>query len=186
MAKAARKSEKSRRGGSTFIGILIGLVLGLFIALAVAWYINKLPNPFKEKAGSPKATVPAYPGREPPKVSAPTPAPDKAGAPVKDASVNDATKAADAADKKSTPGGKETFFLQAGSFQNAPDADQMKARLALLGLEAQVQARTIPDKGVWHRVRVGPYTDVDEVNRVRSVLQQNNIESALVKVREGE
>lgn len=188
MARSDKKSDKSRakRSGSTFIGFLFGLVMGLFIALAVAWYINKLPNPFKDKAAPPKATAPVYPGQAP-KVTAPTPTPDKAAIPAKD-TAKSAEPAADKSvtDKKSTASGRETFFLQAGSFQQAPDAEQMKARLALLGLEAQIQTRTIPDKGVWHRVRVGPYTDVDEVNRVRSVLQQNNIESALVKVREGE
>ena len=44
-----RSGGRGAPGGSTFIGILIGLVLGLAIALGVAWYINKLPNPFREK-----------------------------------------------------------------------------------------------------------------------------------------
>jgi hypothetical protein len=33
---------------------------------------------------------------------------------------------------------------------------------------------------------MGPYTSMDELNRVRGVLQQNHIDSALVKVREGD
>jgi cell division protein FtsN len=67
-----------------------------------------------------------------------------------------------------------------------PDADNMKARLALMGLEASVQSRDLGEKGVWHRVRVGPYRDVEELNRVRGVLKQNGIDAALVKVRENE
>ena len=47
------KTRGSDRKGSTFVGILIGLVLGLSIALAVAWYINKMPNPFKERPQAP-------------------------------------------------------------------------------------------------------------------------------------
>jgi cell division protein FtsN len=184
MAKSARKSEKSpaRRGGSTFLGILIGLVLGLFIALGVAWYINKLPRPWSAKA--------------PPK-AAPLPYSTKDSAPASKAPIAQPTQPAETAlpkdsaapvvvEKKSTPAARETFFLQTGSFQSAPEADNLKARLALLGLEATIQERNLPEKGVWHRVRVGPYTDVDELNRVRDVLKQNNIDVALVKVREPE
>lgn len=189
MAKPAKKNEKpaARRGGSTFIGILIGLVLGLFIALAVAWYINKLPNPFKEKSPPQKATVPAYPTKDSaaaPKITAP----DKPVAKDTPAKADSTPSTADqaAADKKSTPGTRETFFVQTGSFQNAAEAESLKAKLALLGLEATLQTRTLPEKGVWHRVRLGPYTDVEEVNRIRDVLKQNNIDAALVKVRDAE
>ena len=202
MRKLATQSAKSakRGGGSTFIGILIGLVLGLTIALGVAWYINKLPNPFREKPQAPATPVP-------PKVETPAPPaipavaksePSKEPAEslkAKDAVADKDKKAqeppakGDAAEKaseKSTPAGKETFFLQTGSFQNAPDADSLKARLALLGIEAAIQTRALPEKGVWHRVRVGPYADVEELNRVRGVLTQNGIETALVKVREAD
>jgi cell division protein FtsN len=78
----------------------------------------------------------------------------------------------------------ETFFLQAGAFQNAPDADQRKAQLALLGVEATVQTTVMPDKTVWHRVRVGPYAAIEEINRVRDVLKQGGIETTLIKARD--
>ena len=184
--------------GSTFIGLLIGLVLGLTIALGVAWYINKLPNPFKEKERAPlspvveappapKSTAPLEPVKDT-KAESRTAESSAASDKPKEAPVKaeSSTPEKAAAETKSTPAAKETFFLQTGSFQSAPDADNLKASLALLGLEATIQTRTLPEKGVWHRVRVGPYTDVEELNRVRSVLKQNNIETALVKVREAE
>ena len=186
MAKSSKKSEKKypRRGGSTFIGILIGLVLGLVIALGVAWYINKLPNPFRDKSSPPKAVPPPYPAKDSataPKVTAPDkPAPKEPVA--KDTGTADQAST----DKKSTSGARETFFVQAGSFQSAAEAEGLKARLALLGLEATLQTRNLPDKGVWHRVRLGPYTDVEELNRIRDALKQNNIDAALVKVRDAE
>ena len=190
MLKHPSKSEKynAGRGGSTFIGILIGLVLGLAIALGVAWYINKLPNPFREKAQAPLPPRfdPSVPkAAEPPSVVSDKP---KLTAQEMLTKGEGATAPVDkaAAEKLSTPLAKEAFFLQMGSFQNAPDADNLKARLALLGLEAAIQTRTLPEKGVWHRVRVGPYTDVEELNRVREVLKQNSIETALVKVREAD
>lgn len=186
MARSNKKRENTstRGSGSTFIGFLIGLITGLFIALILAWYINKLPNPFRERAAAPaKVTPPMYPGKEPPKVAAP--APEKPRPATAD-TVEKSTKDKTAEEKKSTAPPRETFFLQAGSFQNSAEADSLKGQLALLGLEAVVQSRNVADKGVWHRVRVGPYDNMEEINRVRGILQQNNIDSALVKVREGE
>jgi len=54
----------------------------------------------------------------------------------------------------------------------------------LLGIEARIQTATLPDKGVWHRVRVGPYTNVEELGRTRETLKQNGVETTLIKVRE--
>ena len=86
----------------------------------------------------------------------------------------------------STTTGREAFFLQAGAFQNAPDADNLKARLALLGVEANIETTAVPDKGVWHRVRIGPYTSVEELNRARDSLKQNGVQTTLIKLREPE
>ena len=88
------------------------------------------------------------------------------------------------AQQKPSAQAKESFFLQAGAFQNAPDADNLKARLALMGMGATVQTITLADKGVWHRVRVGPYTTVDDLNRARDTLKQSGIDTTLIKVRE--
>jgi len=79
---------------------------------------------------------------------------------------------------------QERFFLQAGAFQNAQDADNLKARLALLGLEAIIQTANLGDKGIWHRVRLGPFDDADTLTRVRSQLAGSGIEAAPIKVRD--
>lgn len=183
----APKKRSSGRGGSMLVGILIGLLLGLSIALGVAWYINKIPNPFEKKA-----QAPATPKADPPKAApVPVPAADKDKGPrftFPDILKGDggAEKQPRDAEKKSTAAPKEAFFLQAGSFQNAPDADNLKARLALVGVEASIQTTHLPEKGVWHRVRVGPYADVEELNRIRAILKQNGVDAALVKVREAD
>ena len=78
----------------------------------------------------------------------------------------------------------DAYFLQAGSFQNPADADNMKAKLALLGLEASVEPISLPDKGVWYRVRLGPYVSVDEINRMRTQLAQNGVEASLIKLKD--
>jgi cell division protein FtsN len=178
--------------GSLLLGILIGLVLGLGIALAVAWYINRVPSPFIGRQ-------PPVAKSEPPRTVSGPPAVrdgDKGAKtvdarprfdfykilpgneePATDQQVRDAQKAPSSA-------AKEAFFLQAGAFQNAADADGLKARLALLGIEATIQTTSLPDKGVWHRVRVGPYTRVEELTRARDTLKQNGVDTSLIKVRE--
>ncbi|MFZ2854683.1 MAG: SPOR domain-containing protein, partial [Rhodocyclaceae bacterium] len=75
---------------------------------------------------------------------------------------------------------KEPLFLQAGSFQNAGDADNQKARLAMAGAEAAIQQVMVQDK-VWFRVRLGPFNKMDELNRMRSDLAKQGIEANVVK-----
>jgi cell division protein FtsN len=192
---AARGRGARRNGSSLLLGILVGLVLGLAVALGVAWYINKMPSPFATKS-----TPPAPPA----KVESVKPTPPKASKAEEPVSTTDEKprfdfykilpgteeptqdKAVKEQPKGSTTAAKETFFLQAGSFQNASDADNMKARLALLGVEAAIETTTLPDKGVWHRVRVGPYTSVEELNRTRDTLKQNGVQTTLIKAREPE
>lgn len=192
MSKDYKAPARPRTGGrgsgsSMLAGILIGLVLGLGIALAVAWYINKMPSPFSSK------------GQQTSKSETSKPAPQTARVDDKSSKADDAKprfdfykilpgedaeKQAKDAQKGSTAAGKETFFLQAGAFQNAPDADNLKARLALLGVEAAIETGNVPDKGVWHRVRIGPYTSVEELNRTRETLKQNGVQTTLIKQRD--
>jgi cell division protein FtsN len=182
--KTTRKTSGGRSGsGSLMLGILIGLLLGLSLALGIAWYINKLPNPFVNRPNPPqKAEAVPPPPAEKAKSAETKPRFDFYK--ILPGSEEPAAEAPrkESPPKESTAKGKGTFFLQVGSFQNAPDADNLKARLALLGLEASVQTTTVPDKGVWHRVRVGPYSAIEELNRARDTLKQNSIDSSLVRV----
>lgn len=75
----------------------------------------------------------------------------------------------------------EPHLLQAGSFPKVDDAEKLKARLALLGVEASVQSATIPDKGVWYRVRLGPYKSAEELSSARSFLKQNGVDSTPIR-----
>jgi cell division protein FtsN len=116
---------------------------------------------------------------------------DKAG--EKDKAADRVAKAADkmpepaarTADKASadTPAAKlpERFWLQAGSFSTESDAENLKARLAFAGWQASVQQGTLPDKGVRFRVRLGPYDNTDELNRIRNDLTRNGFDVAVIK-----
>jgi cell division protein FtsN len=132
------------------------------------------------------------PGIEEPKVQgkgAERPAPDKATAeraaapeksPPPDRNVVKLEERA-AAEPPRTVKAAERFWLQAGSFAAEPEAENLRARLALAGWEAAVQTATLPDKGVRYRVRLGPYDNTDELNRVRGELGKRGFDVAVIK-----
>lgn len=74
-----------------------------------------------------------------------------------------------------------SYVLQAGSFQNYADADRRMASLALQGIESKIQRVTIDDD-TWHRVRIGPYSDLEEVNRLRERLREAEIEVMVIRL----
>lgn len=76
------------------------------------------------------------------------------------------------------------YVLQAGSFQNPADADRLKAKLVLLGLEAHLQEVTIDNDQTWHRVRIGPMADLDKLNTAQQRLRENGIPALVIQVGE--
>lgn len=72
------------------------------------------------------------------------------------------------------------YILQVGSFKQSEQADQLKARLALQGIEATIQSVAI-NNDTWHRVRIGPINNLTTLNQIRKRLQKNGIASIVVK-----
>lgn len=116
-----------------------------------------------EAAAKPHAPAPA-----------PAPAPVAAKPPV--AAAPAAAPAAPAAAGED----KFVYYLQAGAFREVADAENTRAKLALLGFEATVTDRAT-DTGVLHRVRMGPFNQVEAMNRVRSKLSENGVDVAVVR-----
>jgi cell division protein FtsN len=187
------------RGSPIWIGILIGLLVGLCIALGIALYINKGANPFfqRKKVTEKTAEKSAQDGAKVISASeTPKPAAEANEKHAKTAETKprfdfykilpgSEEAVTDKEFKRTAPAvAKEVYFLQIAAFQNPSDADNLKARLALSGIEAQIQTATFPDGHVWHRVRVGPFSNQDELGRSRAALKQNNLEANLIKVRE--
>jgi cell division protein FtsN len=184
-----RQGVFSQRGGM-LLGFVIGLVVGLAIAVAVALYISNAPLPFVTKV-RPPSVVPAAPadGRLPdpnkalnlaPPATAPAPGAAAAPPPAK-MEAAPATPEAAAAKQEALPEGSR-FLLQAGAFKSSEDADGMRAQLAMLGLDARVFP--IEQGGqTLYRVRLGPYGQLDDVNRVRKLLADNSIEAQIVRIR---
>lgn len=181
--------QRPTQHGGTLLGFILGLVIGLGVAVAVALYVTNAPIPFVNKVKPATENVnPAMGGKLPdpnrplqgqsPAAGAPATAPATAIAP---AEVPREMAPADAKTQAAIEDGSR-FLLQAGAFKTPDDADAMRARLALLGLDAKVFPR---EEGgtTLYRVRLGPYGSLDEINRVRKSLADNAIDSQLVRIK---
>lgn len=195
-----------REQGGTLAGIIVGLILGLLIAAGVAITITKTPLPFVDKLskqsqpagelGDPNKTLPggarerreqlvdkdpavqqAAPATVTPQVTPqviPPAAPDRAR--DKEKNTPPVSPAADPA-----PDERFTYYLQAGAFREPNDAEATKAKLALLGVAASIAERQ-SELGVLYRVRVGPFAEVETMNRTRVRLSDNGVDVAVVRV----
>ena len=121
-----------------------------------------------EKDAEKPAAAPARPVTPPPQASVPPQTPPKLGS-------------SPAAPK---PHSGEVYWLQAGAFSEEKEADNLKAKIALTGLEATVRAVSIPDKGTLYRVRLGPYQSLDDANRIKAALSQNGVGAAIIRTDE--
>ena len=188
------KPSKRSRGNikSLLIGLMLGLVIGVAIAAGVAIYIARIPSPFSHGAETPKPHMPEVRGNidaTPPASKAETKAPEKKPYTFYDILEGNKTPTPDqpaTSAKQESPNAatedKATFYLQAGSYQTESDADNQKAKIALLGLEARVKTATLADKGTVYRVRLGPYKSQDEASEVKSTLKGNGVEASLIKI----
>lgn len=181
------KAKRARRSGfSGWSGLLIGLAIGLGMAGVLYW---------KDHHPSPAA---AKPGKTVKKRSRAGDAQESADA---DASVAMPAKSYDfykmlpsfevVVPKKTKdvrpdirlapetrPG---TYVLQAGSYKNFADADRVRAQLALQGIESKVQKVSV-DNDTWHRIRIGPVSNLAELNRMRDILRKANVDVLVIRV----
>jgi len=74
-----------------------------------------------------------------------------------------------------------TYVLQAGSYKNFADADRVRAQLALQGVESKVQKVSV-DNDTWHRIRIGPISKLDELNRLRTLLRKADVDVLVIRV----
>jgi len=80
------------------------------------------------------------------------------------------------------PEDKGIYILQVGSFKEFSAADQVKAKLALMGISADIQRVVINGRDVRHRVRIGPYKDIQELQLARDQLMENKLDFMLLKL----
>ena len=203
---AARKGRQATRGSGkswpAWIWIGIGLLLGIGLMLVVLFkdwapLLRKknLPQP-NPAATAPQASEPAVADaskpKEPPKKSYDfykvleaneVVIPD-AELSAKARAEQQARATPGATPPPTTPGAAPTptsrYILQAGSYPDAKGADEIKAKLALLGFVAQVQPVTVNGKA-WHRVRLGPYASASDLEAAKRSLGENGINAIALK-----
>ena len=200
--KSRPTAARNHNQGSTLIGVFVGLVIGVLIAAALAWYFSRPYDFQKAQNGAASGqtgqtapiALPGKPGDKP--VEKPA---DQPAAPTAAQSAPDGDKKFDFYDilpkgdqaalppaataKRSSAESADRFYLQLGAFADPSEVDNLKARLALMGVEASAQRIESPDKGTLHRVRLGPYAKPEDMDAARAQLAQAGIESNVVKVK---
>ena len=194
----SKNSNRSNGGGRNdfpiFAAILLGIVMGLALAAVLAWLVMKktpvtIPGN-KEPVVAGKA-VPAPTDK--PATKPATPAPDDGKACFEfykeltgkpDSSSRNKTATQETAPPKVVKADDKagSFYLQEGAYTNMDDAEKVRAKLALLGLVANIQPAQIPDKGLWYRVRLGPYKSTTERDEALATLKLNGLNAAPIKV----
>jgi cell division protein FtsN len=192
---SAERSKKSGNGSPLFTGLLVGILMGIAASLMVIMFLKGGDSPFTNKAGmetpkksknkveqktdEPGADTSALPTAENPANKDKTRFDFYTILPGSESKV---TEEEQTKIKDQKPVVQEAYFLQVGAFQTETEADNMKAKLALQGFEAVVQTATIPEKGVWHRVRVGPLKDAEQISKTKTELASNGFKADLIKV----
>lgn len=180
---ATRRNAKADRPLPGWAWLLAGLAIGLFAALIV--WLNGERRTASAVSPEPKPPVEKPAEVKPPKViEAPPPGRSRYDfytlLPELEVVVPDAGTGGNAPKPRQVEEPGE-YILQAGSFRNFADADRLKANLALLGIVANIQTVKVNDD-TWHRVRIGPYRDLAELNRLRDRLHENKVQTMLMKV----
>jgi cell division protein FtsN len=198
------------RGGSLLTGLFIGLIVGLVLAAGLAWYLtNRTPNfkttevitptpPKIDKTDQVEPTTSSKktevevtqtapdPKPNPPRTStpAPTPAPETAPKPRVDYTfygILPGEKNTKQALPPPTPQpSKDIWWLQVAALKNPAEAEKLKARLSLLGLNVAMQKITSGTNELY-RIRVGPYKREDDAFGDLDTLAENNFEPRLFK-----
>ena len=197
LSTSAPRRRRKRQSPPGWLWLLAGLAIGLFVAFL--FYLQQRPTAQPTAAAVPTApsqasqplNLPAT-GKDTREVRKPEPAkappPPKPRfdfytilpemeVPVPEQEITGQPR--EGLPQVEAPG---TYLLQAGSFRARQQADQLKAKLALLGLQSDIQTVTINNQETWHRVRVGPFSDLNALNTARARLKENQLDAILLRV----
>lgn len=198
---ASRSRKQATRGSSrpavpAWIWLAFGVVLGLVVALA---FLGSDWAPMLRKNAGPQPNPEAVAPREsePPIVEAKD-KPRKnydfySVLPEMEVVIPDSEISAKARAEAAQPASSSTpavsansrYLLQAGSYPSAKAADEVKAKLAILGFIAHVQPVTINGK-TWNRVRLGPFASASELETTKAALADNGFNAIALKEESGQ
>jgi cell division protein FtsN len=196
-SRVTRKQKKSLPG---YVWLLSGLAIGLFVAFII--YLDKQPENNKDfgsavqheleklklqtkKNNSNKTQAPATKNatteKKEQKFNFYTILPELEVL-IPESETRPPARTIETKNKTVTKDIIKYYVLQAGSFQNLTDAKKLKANLAFLGLEADIQHVTVNNQE-WHRVRTGPYKDKQQLYQNQKLLKQNNIHAISMELK---
>lgn len=196
--KPASKQKPAGKSNAFISGLLVGLLIGIGLSVGVAVFVTDGGSAFVKRESAQPEPLPAPQGKSSGATGTSNPdansSQDQPAAnrfdfykilpgtenqtaeqPVKPKNTEIAPQ------QPVAPAANETYYLQVGAFQTEEEADNIKAKLALLGLEAVIQTASVGEKGVVHRVRVGPYSDLDQIAKARTELAKNGFNADLIK-----
>ncbi len=186
--RGGRGASRGRQGTPAWMWLLTGVLIGL----GLAWYLfakGYIPQPevtpesvnetAEQAPAGDEEVAPRSEDSKRPQYDFFTVLPEmEVVVPEQELSRQAQPQAAPVPDTQAAGGG--SYLLQVGSFRDVSDAEQLKARLALLGVVARVQSVTVND-ATWHRVRVGPVATAREADDLRGRLANNGIDSLVMK-----
>jgi cell division protein FtsN len=190
----AKTSSREKKPGQLpgWIWMMGGLAIGLFVAFLV--YLNNNQKPGQKNALAKVIEKTLQDVREVKKQQVDTPAKPKETIaekpkpsfdfyyilPELEVAVPEQELAAQSKQQASHPDQNIEYILQAGSFRQLEQADQLKAKLALQGIESNIQTVKI-NADTWHRVRIGPIRNMSKLEQTRKRLNENGISAIVVK-----
>lgn len=173
-----------KQKGGLLLGVIVGLVVGLAVAFAVALYFNKNTAPIENKVQAPQSDQRQdetlknlnWNPNESLQTSKPLTPSETASEKPKEAEAPAAAPAQAVAGEPVS-----VYWLQVGAFQNKADADGLRAKLVLLGIDTKVFETQQNDRTL-HRVRAGPYSEKTSAEAVKTKLTANQIDVTLLKL----
>jgi len=180
--RRVHRTSLKRKGTPGWVWLLCGLGLGLVIAIGAYFIVrhgnttNKPAAQHVEKKPADKKVVVVPDSGKPSRFDFYTLLP-KMEVVIPDSAIEQANRALPQHEVNLA------YVLQTGSFRDHADAETMKARLALLGIEADIETVVIDNNDTWHRVRLGPFPDMAALKPVRRQLKQHDINFILLKMK---
>ncbi len=189
-AHPPRKPQQQQKPG--WIWFIAGLLVGFFVSGLIWLKVTPSGPLFQQQAAPVKQKRSAEPEIKEPQPDTPKPrfdfytilpemevvVPD----PVEQPDIKEATTTGVVESTSKPSDTAAGYMLQMGSFRKYSDADRLKASLALVGIQAEIQRVNIKGGDVYHRVRSGPY-DRAQLNSLRAKLKQKKISSLVIKYR---
>lgn len=188
--RAQKKKNNKQNSGNCLFHMFGGIVIGAFV-MGLAWLklgpglsANKVPGvptprpetSKQEQHDAPRPTFEFYTILPEMEVVIPD---EEIVTPDEDTPVKPRRESTTAPAQE-----QHSYVLQMGSFRKHQDADRLKAKLALIGIEADIQKVSINNRDTYHRVRSGPYRTQSQLNTVRRLARENNINSLVIKLKQ--